>query len=224
MKIRTMLVAAVLGTISAGPAVAKYSSLGVSERTAKADAIVLGAISSVEARDFIFRVERVLKGSPTLKSLRIHRFQNWTCAIRWAPYEKGQRLILFIRRAPDVARTWRVLGAGDEGEAPVEGGKAFLKPGFNESGQRSSQATAYGRAIAARGYDLKELTDAIAGYGGIYRWGNEGQDGGQSITQTASDTALTAYRARSPVHDYLVRDTVDIAHWREINIRRAGAK
>lgn len=55
------------------------------------------------------------------------KFQDWTCAQREVPYEKGQRLLLFLDAEDGTVRAgnrhvlYRVRGNGDEGEVFVQG-------------------------------------------------------------------------------------------------------
>jgi len=84
----------------------------------RSDLIVVGTISTMTLGYFDFAIDEVVVGTaPNAVSLKVHKFQNWTCASRHTSYEVGQSAILFLYRSKAYDDTdWRVLGAANEGE------------------------------------------------------------------------------------------------------------
>ena len=95
----------------------KYMRYELFQLVCRADLVVAGTIRSVDhehwwqrlfggsekTRGFELEVEETIAGSPVTGSLTVHCFEDWTCASRWAPYEKGQRVLLCS--APDFVDT-----------------------------------------------------------------------------------------------------------------------
>ncbi|HEU4395070.1 MAG TPA: hypothetical protein VFS92_05850, partial [Planctomycetota bacterium] len=106
---------------AAPPALARYSPIPLGERTLEAQVIAVGRIEALEERYYRFAVERWLHGEPRQATLRVRRFEDWTCASRPVPYAVGQRMVVFLK---EFENEWLVMGAGCEGEALLADGKA----------------------------------------------------------------------------------------------------
>ncbi|WP_133249935.1 hypothetical protein [Marinifilum breve] len=104
---------------------AKYRPLKLYEMVIKADKIVYGTISELDSTTLTLKIE----GSLTNDSgtLKIERFEDWTCASRWTEYKIGQRVFLFLT-------SWKgkliAMSAGNEGELPIVKNSVFLN-GFS---------------------------------------------------------------------------------------------
>ncbi|MEO9474713.1 MAG: hypothetical protein ABJG41_04250 [Cyclobacteriaceae bacterium] len=100
---------------------ADYRPLELYEMIIKAEKIVYGTIVELDSNYFTLKIE----GSLTSDSgtLKIARFLDWPCASRWADYEVGQRLFLFLT-------TWNgelvTMSGGNEGEHPIVGNSVFI--------------------------------------------------------------------------------------------------
>jgi len=147
----------VLASVLLAPAAPDYVRLELHELVAGAQRIVCGSITAVQDKTFDLAVERDLagQGAPTL---HLERFFDWTCAARWAHYEVGQRVVLFLDGG-------RAMGAGDEGDWPVVDGAAFapyrihgLEPDARADG------TSRGTPLM-----LDELAAAVRGHRAAFR-------------------------------------------------------
>ena len=106
------------------PAMGDYSPPAFYDLVGASDVIAYGEITAVQERTFDLRVERWIAGAPKgATSLRIKRFDNWTCSFRWAPYAQGQRVLVFLRRdaasGAKLGTPWVLRSAGGEGEMPL---------------------------------------------------------------------------------------------------------
>jgi hypothetical protein len=127
-RLLSRMVLLLLTLLPVRQAEADYAPLLTTEMIGLADLIVLGTIQRVDVDVFVLRVERQLYGPKAEPGpLVVRRFRNWTCASRWAPYEVGQRLILFLGSGSGTDQRWRILGAGDEGEMLVEGDSVYYQ-------------------------------------------------------------------------------------------------
>ncbi|HTF90924.1 MAG TPA: VCBS repeat-containing protein [Planctomycetota bacterium] len=103
-----------------GAVPSSYIPYELYELVLEADIVVGGEIVSLDAKDFVLRIERRIVGEIAEPTLRVRRFVNWTCAWRWEPYAVGQRVVLFLERPTKGDTTPCILGAGGEGEMPLD--------------------------------------------------------------------------------------------------------
>jgi hypothetical protein len=118
------LVAFAAVVLVATPASAKYSAPPIHDVFGISELVVVGEISGLQRDSFDLEVEEVVVGDAG-DTVRIRRFQDWTCAHRWAPYKKGQRVLVFASR--DKEGAWRIRSAGGEGEMPLVGDDVVLR-------------------------------------------------------------------------------------------------
>jgi len=147
----------VLASVLLDPAAPEYVRFELHELVAGAQRIVCGSITAVQDRTFDLTVERDLagQGAPTL---HLQRFFDWTCAARWAHYEVGQRVVLFLDGG-------RAMGAGDEGDWPVVDGAAFA-PYRIHGIERDARSDGTSRGTPLT---LDELAEAVRGYRAAFR-------------------------------------------------------
>lgn len=120
---------ALLAALSS-PCFADYSPLQLFDMLGTADVVAVGKITKLDAESYQLEVEHALAGATAKQTLTIQRFQDWTCASRYAPYAVGETLLVCARRytAPDAEKeVLRVCSGGGEGEMPVVDGKVRLR-------------------------------------------------------------------------------------------------
>lgn len=119
---------------------AKYEPLTLYHLAIQSDKVVVGTIVDESSEFFTIQIERSLDNDWGF--LTIRKFQDWTCAARWTPYEVGQRLLFFLVQKEGVLYT---LGAGNEGEMPLNDEKVYIPDQcvtsytFLNTGQGSAQ-------------------------------------------------------------------------------------
>jgi hypothetical protein len=94
-----------------------------------ASAIARGHIRTLDATRYEFEVEHWIAGANSRSTLRVQRFQDWTCASRYEPYAVGQSFVLFAAQA-EVAPgefEWCALGAACEGEQQLDAAGVHLR-------------------------------------------------------------------------------------------------
>lgn len=90
-----------------------------------ADLIVVGEIVDVGSRSVQVRVDEQVHGDARGKVIEVAKWEEWTCDQRFAPYEKGQQLLLMLgsskgRYVPINAST---------GEIPIRDGAITIYRG-----------------------------------------------------------------------------------------------
>jgi len=73
---------------------ADYSPKELYEMVIKADKIVYGEVISFDSNYYFLKISGSLTNDTGI--IKVRRFENWTCAHRWANYEVCQKLLLFL--------------------------------------------------------------------------------------------------------------------------------
>jgi len=100
---------------------AEYRPLELYEMVIKAEKIVFGTIIELDSNYFTLNIE----GSLTSDSgtLKIAKFHDWSCAVRWTEYKVGQRLFLFLTTWNDELIS---MSGGNEGEHPIVNNSVYI--------------------------------------------------------------------------------------------------
>ncbi len=96
---------------------AKYSPLMLSQLIDDAKLIGNVEIIKIDEKQIIVKFSEFFKGSSKNKILKINKFENWTCATRWAAYKVGQKELIFVKYSENKELV--ILGSGNEGEMPI---------------------------------------------------------------------------------------------------------
>ena len=105
---------------------ADYDALTASQLIEKSDLIAECKIIDVSDGYFEIILIDIIKGNSDQKHLTVVRFQNWTCASRWANYKIGQSELIFLKK-DGFHNFWHTLGAGNEGEMGICGDSLYYK-------------------------------------------------------------------------------------------------
>lgn len=102
---------------------ADYGAYRLSHLISIADYAAVGKIVKVDRNYFYFEVKEYLLNSLQLDTLAIVKFENWSCAVRYAPYKVGQQEIVFFQKSNYYIDEFEILGygVGDEFELPIFG-------------------------------------------------------------------------------------------------------
>ncbi len=190
--------------LAAPAAAADYDRLKLFELVALADAVVAGQIVEVRDDAYDLRVERWIVGRGP-GGVRIERFEDWTCAGRWAPYETGQRVLLFLERT-DEPGPWRALGAGNEGDMALLAGGA-VAPRYRVRG--------YEGGIADTRVPADELIGATLGFREAFWWepGGVREEQIARIEPRASVAEARAFAATSRTARHLFEEAWSSNAW-----------
>src|SRR5690606_37046387 len=75
---------------------ADYGYISLSHLICEADFGAIGTIVKLDKSYFYLKVEAYLLSQLDLDTLKIQRFQDWPCGIRYADYEIGQKELVFF--------------------------------------------------------------------------------------------------------------------------------
>jgi hypothetical protein len=178
-----------------------YNRLEIHELFAFADNIVLGSISSLEEETFVLAVEEWIVGEPGGPTMRLKRFVDWTCATRWAEYRVGQRVLLFVREG-------RAMGAGDEGDWPVQQGEVLI-PYFIHDREPVQRIVEGERSLWAVS-TLSELRAAARGYRVAFASSHEEVDLrlARRVRLASTEEVALAFARSSPLAQHLYEATL----------------
>lgn len=140
---------------------AKYSPLLISQLIDNSKIIGIGEIKNVEGKQISVLFSELIKGKLTNRTVKINQFENWTCASRWTNYKKGQKIMFFLTTEKEV---YIILGAGNEGELPIQGKKAYYKSLYGGLDKDSTKYLVYGNELFGYAYDLLDVKNGILEY------------------------------------------------------------
>lgn len=153
---------------------AEYEPFPLYKLILTADEIVHGEIVSLDEKFFYLKIEVSLTNLDG--TVKVARFQDWTCAQRWGEYEVGQRVFLFLK---DNEGVYQTISAGNEGELPILGDSVLVnglsltpdppsfmdqthydKYGFSVSFSRREYSV-YGHQFIGHGFHLDEFIKSV---------------------------------------------------------------
>ncbi|MFD2717564.1 hypothetical protein ACFST9_02485 [Hymenobacter monticola] len=127
------------------------------------DLIIYGEIIGVQKEGIIVNAIEIVKGIAPKGGMIIERFENWTCASRFAPYKTGQKEFFFLKKRRGIAKYF-ALGAANEGEMPVVSHKVYYKYQYLSIDKNPQLFAVYGGAVRGYVYDKTEFINALKFY------------------------------------------------------------
>jgi hypothetical protein len=137
--------------------------LKLSEIFGCSDLIVEGVIADVGDSTFTVDCVSVMAGACTDSRVTVRKFRDWTCAQRRIPYEKGQRLLLFLDVDRNSHDLYRVRGSGDEGEMLFHGGE-FLWRGTPVERYPATMQELHGKKVGGSLLPREEVLRSLAAF------------------------------------------------------------
>ncbi|MHC4696399.1 MAG: hypothetical protein ACYTFA_06630 [Planctomycetota bacterium] len=206
-----------LVVLLAAPAVAKPGISTFAELAGGADLIAVGTITSVSwfsSGVIEVDVSEVLFGDPSLKTIRVQKFRNWTCVTRWTPYAADQKLLLFLTAGDGQwvpKGTWEIMGKGnDTGEIPIIGDHIYpsgLRCGWSVEPERHE---VYGGTRKKRA-PLAPFLAAVRDIRKCFHFTTLPRRRPNGIKQICTDAELADFERRSEIHGCLVKDVRRVA-------------
>ena len=204
-----LTLAAALAPLVLPAAGVEYERHRLFELAGRSEHVVVGQVGEVRGTTYDLHVDEwLVGGGPSV--LSVARFRDWTCAARWAPYETGQRVLLFLVPSGELGG-WGAVGAGNEGDVPLEGSDALL-PWYGVHGYT------YDRFELGRGFDgtrvpLDELGAALRGFHEALSW----KGGTRPITELVEPRVemerVRAWAASSRVARHLFEEAYSSHGW-----------
>ncbi len=87
-----------------------------------ADKIVFGEITDLRENDYTLKISA--SATNDIGTIKINRFKDWPCATRWAKYEKGQMVIVFLEKRENA---YHIMSGDGEGEIEVKNNTVMIE-------------------------------------------------------------------------------------------------
>ncbi len=165
---RQLLLVGLFGivTLNAFATLPKYRPLELDDLLRKSDLVLHGAILSLQADTFELKVAEVFAGQYKPQTITVRRFHDWTCASRWAPYAKDQKVLLCLKKITEPSTgvvSYRIRSAGGEGEMPILAKEVFIHAPHSLKVQNQNYSVYKGTIRACRVplKDIKRLTQVL---------------------------------------------------------------
>ncbi|MGB4770526.1 MAG: hypothetical protein WBP58_03660 [Chitinophagaceae bacterium] len=112
---------------------AEYSYLKLSQVISMSDYCAMGTIVKLDQNYFFLKVEKYVFTSLPYDTLKIRRFQDWSCGQRISPYAVGQKeLVFFLKSNEKIPEFDFILyGGGGESELQIRKDSAYYQRRFN---------------------------------------------------------------------------------------------
>ena len=214
MNLRTVfLVLLVLLSRTAAASPKSYDRYKLFELFVAADAVVVGTIEEVDCKEFGLRIELPVRGDFDDDLIRVRRFQDWTCAGRWTPYEAGQHVLLFLHE-PRFGEPWVILGGGGEGEMPLVGDNVIVR-GFRIRGAPEGPHRVQSAEVHGAQVPLKELAQAVRSFRQAFVWRWESDQTALKVASPRFDEAdVERYAVSSSTARHVTEQMMSSGVWR----------
>ncbi|WP_345049357.1 hypothetical protein [Hymenobacter glaciei] len=160
MKKLLLLLAA---TLSFFDAQADYEPTLLSELIETSDLIFYGEIVAIQKSTVTAKSVQRIKGVNPNSEVAIDKFENWTCATRFAPYKVGQKAFFFLKKRKS-ANHYFALGAANEGEIPAFNQKVYYQNQYLSIDKNPRLFKVYGGAVRGYVYDKNQFIEALKYY------------------------------------------------------------
>jgi hypothetical protein len=205
-----LLAAGPVGIIASPPAtrMVDYATIPLDRLIGTAQLIVAGEVVTVKERTVTLRVANTLAGNAPSSPIEVNQYipSRFEGAPRSAPYRSGQSFLLFlVADTKQGGMAWTILGAGGEGEMPLEDAFVYFH-GRTVNGLPFASYRVHGAERKIQRVDAKTFYDAISGYRVCFRWKPGSSERTQPVRRCGQD-ALDRYTRTSDIHRHLAQLT-----------------
>ena len=160
---RGLLLAGLL--LSAGLCSAKKMEMAIESVILSADLIVIGEIVSDGIDTYVFSVQETLHGDTALKTIRVKKWEEWTCDSRDFKIKEGQQLILLLGK--DDSDYYPINAS--TGEIPIRHGSIPSRNGYYDVLPRAVPVLEFSEAVRALRACCR-ITAVRSDFGYFYDW------------------------------------------------------
>ncbi|HEX5708802.1 MAG TPA: hypothetical protein VFX96_16000 [Pyrinomonadaceae bacterium] len=179
-----------------------YAPIPLDRLIGTSQLIVTGEVSAVKESTFTLRVERTLAGESAAPEIEVSVPVYFEEGPRPAPYKAGQSLLLFLVRDDGQSRKgWRVMGAGGEGEMPLQDGFVYFH-GSNLEGLPFGTHRVHDAERRIQRFEAEPFLDAVKGYRACFAWKPAAAER-DAPTRICDAEAAAQYARASDIHKYL---------------------
>lgn len=164
-----------------------YDTTELDQLIENAHLIVHGEIIAVDSEFVDVKIHEIAKGTFAEQRIRITKFENWTCAWRWSEYKLEQTVLFFLNKNK-LNGQWYPMGAGNEGEMPIEGGRVFYKAFGSKPFCKNEKRALKDGYIYGCDFDLQQAIEGIRTF----------VKGLDSFHEMADSNQLKTFEAENP--------------------------
>jgi hypothetical protein len=176
-------------------AAADYDPMTLYQMLMRADTVVTGRITQVQASTYDLEVSESFHPADVPSVLSVLRIDGLPRADRWVAYAPGQELVLFATGGGDAPL--EPLGEAGEGEVPRDAETVYL-PNLARSDRTQSSARIAGGELVGYPIGIEEFSAAIEGFFRCFsRRPAEAPDQSPKLERRCDDAELRDYRTQS---------------------------
>jgi len=191
--------------LACGPTNADYEPMPLHELVVGSDLLVCGTIVEVQEETFQLKVLEVIRGNAPPERIEVRQFVDWSGNARWMSYQPGQRVLLsLLKQEGDGDPSWQILGAGGEGEMPIEEEFIYCHGIFIPGFKRQWGFAVQGGTLNGYRFELGTFLSAIEGYHRCFRLKGPFLQRPRILVRSCTDEAIENYRRQSALHGYLI--------------------
>lgn len=142
---------------------ADYDPTPLPQLIIESDLILAGEIVSQDSLTFTLKIADWIKGDSISRSIKIQKFEDWTCANRISKYQIGQKEIVFLVQNRKTNK-WMTMGAGNEGELLIQNDSITYQDIYWDCKSGCSELDYFGQKVCGWRYSLEEFETGIRFY------------------------------------------------------------
>ncbi len=184
----------------------------LAEIVGAADAIVIGRIMSINDETFKLRFTEVisLRKPFNQRSLTVRRSPRLSTEPRWAPYKKGQNILIFLKGDDETGQgVWSFAGTPNDSEWPVNEKVIYFYDRFIDGLPINSIKLGSYRFFAQM-LPRTTVISALKGYRSCFYWEAARSNELMLPRRICGDEELEAFRSESVIHQHLTEETLKL--------------
>ncbi len=177
------------------------------------DAIVIGTIRSVADRSFRLIPTRIVDSDerPAGRALTVARAKRFRFEPRWAPYEAGQSVLVFLDRGEaEEPPRWRFAARPEDSEWPVAQDTVYFYNRFID-GLPMTKVEIDGHRFPAQRLPADDVISAFRQYRACYRWREDSPRAAPPAERICPQEQVEEFARRTPLHRQLIRETAELS-------------
>ncbi len=187
-----------------------YAPIPLDRLIGTAELIVTGEVLTVKDGTFTARIKNTLVGEASPEA-EIQQYipSPFEGAPRPSPYQAGQTFLWFLMTDEKNQRqkAWRIMGAGGEGEMPIEDGFVYF-PSRHVEGLTSESHRVQGAQRSIQRFDAEAFFDAVKKYRACFKWQPPKAEKPKP-SKICDQPNLDQFSRRSAIHKYLADSTLN---------------
>ncbi len=183
---------------------ADYSPTPLNYMILEADLAVYGEIDSMADKYFFLKIKNKVFGNYNDTAIKVKKFQDWRCAVRWTKYEVGQKVFLFLQK--DENKDWSIMSGGGEGELPIVEDTIYIYSYYSTYmpfPKNYEVYKIYGAKFSGLELNLNQFSEAVAGIRACFRLTKGKMRVDDKIELMCTSEKLDIYKSKSKLNNWM---------------------